>query len=404
MTTGSKLARATRDAFLPYALPLIGDEEIREVIDSMRSGWLTTGPKTKQFEADFARYVGAAHAIGVNSCTAGLQIALAALGVGSGDEVILPTLTFCSTANVVVQLGARPVLIDVDEDFHVTAQAIEAAITPRTKAVMPVHYAGEPCDVEAIYRVADRHGIAVVEDAAHAAGSAYCGCRIGSDALLAAPTGLCRVAAFSFYATKNMTTGEGGMIVTSDGQLAERMRVLSLHGMSRDAWNRYGKSGSWKYDVVAPGYKANMTDIDASIGIHQLRRLDEFISTRRKYAARFQESFASLPELQIPNEHMERQSTFHLYVIRLRLERLRIDRAEFITELREHNVGSSVHFIPVHLHRYYQERFSYGRGMLPVAERIYDEIISLPLYPAMNDTDVSDVIHAVEKIVIANRK
>ena len=402
MATGVRLTRAVRQTFLPFALPLIGEDEIREVVDSLRSGWLTTGPKTKRFEADVANYVGASHAIAVNSCTAGLQIALAALGVGFNDEVIVPTLTFCSAANVVVQLGATPVLVDVGEDFHVTARTIEAAITSRTKAIMPMHYAGEACDLDAIYEVAARHGVAVVEDAAHAIGSNYRGLRIGSDNLPAAHLGLRCVTVFSFYATKNMTTGEGGMIVTSDGDLADQMRTLSLHGMSRDAWKRYGKSGSWEYEVLAPGYKANMTDIQASLGIHQLRRLDNFIGTRREFADCYAKAFAKLPELRIPNQRSD--STYHLYVIRLNLNRLSINRAQFIAELKDHNIGSSVHFIPVHLHRYYQEHFGYERGIMPVAEELSDQIVSLPLCPAMSITDVSDVISSVEQVVAANRK
>lgn len=403
MAITATISPRTRKEFLPYALPLIGEEEIREVVDCLRSGWLTTGAKAKRFEVDVASYVGASHAVAVNSCTAGLKIALLALGVRPDDEVILPTLTFCSAANVIVQIGARPVLVDVGEDFQVTAQTIEAAITSRTMAIMPMHYGGEACDLKPIYEVADRHGLAVVEDAAHAIGSTYHDKKIGSNSLLAAPSGGNRVAVFSFYATKNMTTGEGGMIVTSNADLAERMRILSLHGMSRDAWNRYGKSGSWDYEVVVPGFKANMTDIQASIGIHQLRRLDEFITRRRNYSNIYQEAFANRPELETPEVHANRPSTFHLYVIRLNLGQMRINRAQFIAELKEHNIGSGVHFRPVHLHQYYRERFGYRPGMMPVAEEIFDRMVSLPLYPAMNEADVQDVIRAVEHIIGTNR-
>lgn len=398
-----------RDSFLPFSLPTIGEEEIAEVTDSLRSGWITTGPKTRRFEEEFREYIGAKHAIAVNSCTAGLHIALAALGIGSGDEVIVPTLTFCSTANVVVHLGARPVLVDVGEDFNVTPEAIERAITPRTKAIIPVHYGGQPCDLEAIYTIAARNNLAVVEDAAHAVGATYHGFKIGSDALPLSLLGregqrLRIVTAFSFYATKNMTTGEGGMITTADDELAERMRLLSLHGMSRDAWKRYTSTGSWYYEVLLPGYKYNMTDIQAALGIHQLRKLDDFIAIRQRYARMYDEGFADLPEVERPIIHPDRTHTYHLYVIRLNLERLTINRAQFIEELKALNIGTSVHFIPVHLHPFYRETFGYRLGACPVAERIYERIISLPLFPRMTEDDVRDVIHAVKDVVSRHRK
>ncbi len=389
--------RRKRNEFLPFSLPSIGEEEIAEVVDSLRSGWLTTGPKVKRFEEDFARYIGARHAIAVNSCTAGLHIALAALGVGPGDEVIVPTFTFCSTANVVVHLGARPVLVDVGEDLNVTPEAIEAAITPRTKAIVPVHYAGQPCDLAAIYRIASHHGLPVVEDAAHAAGASYEGAKIGSDAMAAGAPRV--VTAFSFYATKNMTTGEGGMVTTADDALAERMRLLSLHGMSRDAWKRYTSAGSWYYEVVAAGYKYNMTDTQAALGIHQLRRLDGFIATRRRYAQIYDEALAGLPEVETPIVRPGRSHIYHLYPVRLALERLTIDRAQFIDELKALNIGCSVHFIPVHLHPFYHDAFGYRRGDLPAAESIYERILSLPLFPKMTEQDVWDVAGAVSDVI-----
>lgn len=393
-----------RERFLPYALPSIGEEEIAEVVDSLRSGWVTTGPKVKRFERDFTEYIGAAHALAVNSCTAGLHIALTALGIGPGDEVIVPTLTFCSSANVVVHLGARPVLVDVGEDFNVTPEAIEAAISPRTKAIVPVHFGGQPCDLEAVYALAGRHQLAVVEDAAHAVGCAYRGDKLGSDALLAQMSGSRHAVVFSFYATKNMTTGEGGMITTTDDELAERMRLLSLHGMSRDAWKRYTSSGSWYYEVVAPGYKDNMTDIQAALGIHQLRRLDTFIRIRQRYARLYDAGFAGMAELDTPIAATDRSHIYHLYVIRLDLDRLTIDRAQFIDALKDFNIGTSVHFIPVHLHPYYRNQFGYKRGDLPNAESIYDRIVSLPLYPEMSEHDVQDVIWAVREVVAQHRR
>ena len=408
MCTESDVRTTIRTSFLPYALPSIGEEEIAEVVDSLRSGWITTGPKVKRFESDFAEYVGTEHAIAVNSCTAGLHIALTALGIGRGDEVIVPTLTFCSTANVVVHLGARPVLVDVGDDFNITPEAIEAAITSRTKAILPVHYSGQPCDLAAIYEIAARYDLAVVEDAAHAVAATYHDCKIGSDALchslLGKKQGMPVVTVFSFYATKNMTTGEGGMITTADSELAKRMRLLVLHGMSHDAWRRYTNAGSWYYEVVVPGYKDNMTDIQAALGIHQLRRLDSFVQVRQHYARLYNETFADLEEMDTPMVHSDRSHVYHLYVIRLRLEQLRIDRAQFIEALREHNVGTSVHFIPVHLHPFYRRHFGYQRGDLPRAEKIYDRIISLPLYPRMTKADLEDVIHTVRHVVSMNRR
>jgi dTDP-4-amino-4,6-dideoxygalactose transaminase len=395
---------ALREKFLPYALPSIGEEEIAEVVDSLRSGWVTTGPKVKRFESEFAEYIGASHAIAVSSCTAGLHIALTALGIGPGDEVIVPTLTFCSTANVVVHLGARPVLVEVGEDFNVTPEAIEAAVTPRTKAIMPVHYSGQAADMDAIYEIAARRGLAVVEDGAHAVGATYHGAKIGSSRLLQSLTNGSPVRSavvFSFYATKNMTTGEGGMIVTGDDALADRMRLLTLHGMSRDAWKRYSSAGSWYYEITAAGYKGNMTDIQASLGIHQLRRLDGFIETRRRYARIYDQAFATMPEIETPIVHTDRTHIYHLYVIRLNPGRLTIDRARFIEELKARNIGASVHFIPVHLHPFYRQRFGCRAGDLPQAESLYERIISLPLYPAMTDSDVQDVVAAVDETVRA---
>ena len=395
---------AGRKVFLPYALPSIGEEEIAEVVDTLRSGWVTTGPKAKRFESDFAVYTNATNALAVNSCTAGLHTALAAFGVGPGDEVILPTFTFCAAANVVTHLGARPVLVDVGADFQIDINATAEAVTPRTRAIMPVHYAGQACDLDAIYDLAVRHDLAVVEDAAHAIGTTYHEQKIGSDSLSSAYPGLRRTTAFSFYANKNMTTGEGGMITTASNELAARMRVLTLHGMSKDAWNRYSASGSWSYEVVAAGYKNNMTDIAAAIGIHQLRKLDGFINIRQRYARMYNEAFAGLEEIQSPLTHADRNHVYHLYALRLNLECLRIDRAAFINKLKGLNVGASVHFIPVHLHPFYRDQFGYKHADLPRSEAIFESVLSLPLYPRMSEHDVKDVIDAVHHIVETNRR
>ena len=285
MSTLSSTAPWARKSFLPYALPSIGEEEIAEVVDSLRSGWITMGPKVKRFESDFAEYIGTTQAIAVNSCTAGLQIALHALGIGAGDEVIVPTTTFCATANVVVQLGAKPVLVDVGDDLNIDVASARAAVTARTKAIMPVHYGGQACDLAELYSLAAERGLAVVEDAAHAVGSEYAGRKIGATFDDAFPRPPGRATVFSFYATKNLATGEGGMITVDDEALANRCRRLALHGMSRDAWQRYTSEGSWYYEVLEPGYKQNMSDVQAALGIHQLRRLDGFIERRQRYAA-----------------------------------------------------------------------------------------------------------------------
>lgn len=378
-----------RTEFLPYCLPWIGEEEIAEVVDSLRNGWLTTGPKVQRFEKDFAEYVGARHAIAVNSCTAALHVSLAALGIGPGDEVIVPTLTFCATANVALQLGAKPVLVDVDENFLMDPEVAEKAITPRTRAILPVHYGGQACDMDRLLDLGRRHGIAVVEDAAHAAGSEYRGRKIGSHG-----DAVC----FSFYATKNLTTGEGGMIATAHEALAAHMRRLALHGMSHDAWKRYTKAGSWYYEVVEAGFKYNMSDLQAAIGIHQLRRLDDFTKARRAIAGRYKEAFAELPELILPPELPDRLHVFHLYPVRLRSS-AGIRREAFIEELKRRNIGTSVHFIPLHRHPLYRDASISPKRRFPIAERIYEGLVSLPLYPKMSGQDIEDVISAVTDVL-----
>lgn len=334
-----------RDTFLPFSQPTIGQEEIDEVADTLRSSWITTGPKTKGFEARFAEYVGApgGECLMLSSCTAGLHLALAALGVGPGDEVIVPSLTFAATANVVVHLGATPVLVDIEpETMCVDPERVEEAITPATKVVMPVHYAGHPAALDTLDALAARHGLALVEDAAHAVPSRYRDTMIGSRQTLAA---------FSFYPTKNLTTGEGGAL-TGDAELVEKARTLALHGMSRDAWKRFGRGGSWDYDVLAAGFKCNMTDIQAALGLHQLRKLDGFHARRREIAQRYTAAFADAEALEPPREQPGMMSSWHIYVLRLRPALLRIGRDAFIEALRERNVGTSVHYRPLHMMSY----------------------------------------------------
>lgn len=401
-TQGTALARAGitsaprgREEWLPYHRPTIGDEEIAEVVDTLRSGWLTTGEKAQRFERDFAGLLGVPEALAVNSGTAALHLAMLVHGIGPGDEVIVPTYTFTASAEAVVYVGARPVLVDVDpETCNVRADDLVRAITPRTRAVVVVHIAGQPCDMDPIIEVAVAHGLAIVEDAAHALPASYHGRPVGT---------LGDAAAFSFYATKNVTTGEGGMLVAGDAAL-RRARVLACHAISRDAWKRYREEGSWYYEVVASGCKYNLTDIQASLGIHQLRRLGGFHATRRRYAAMYERGFARLDAVRTPREIEGTRHAWHLYLLRLVPEALSIGRDRFIEELRARRIGTSVHFIPLHLHPYYQETWGCRPGQCPAAEDAYRNTISLPLYPGMSPADVGDVIEAVHDVATAFRR
>jgi dTDP-4-amino-4,6-dideoxygalactose transaminase len=375
------------ESYLPYCRPTIDEAEIDEVVETLRSGWLTTGPRTHQFEADFAKATGAPHAIALNSGTAALHVALAAAGVGPGDEVITTPLTFCACANVIVQQGASPVLADIcEDDFNIDPAEVERRITPRTKAIMAVDFAGQPCRLHELRELADRHGLFLLEDAAHSAGASYRGRAVGS---------LADATAFSFYPTKNMTTGEGGMLTTPSEELAAEARVLALHGMSRDAWRRYQKDAAWAYDVVAPGFKYNMSDVQAALGLVQLRRLSEFNAARERLAARYALRLAGCDGVRLPSARSEVEHVWHLFVIRLNLDRIRLDRAAFIEGLAARGIGTSVHFIPIHHHSYYREGFAFSASDLPVTERIFPEILSLPLYPTMTEADVDRVAESV---------
>lgn len=382
-----------RRAFLPFALPLVGREEEQEVLDTLRSGWLTTGPKTKRFEALCAEYLGVRHAVATNSCTGALHVGLAALGVGPGDEVVTSPVTWPATANVVLHLGATPVFADVEPDtLNIDPTGVEAAITPRTKAIVPVHMAGQTCDMDALAAIARRHGLPILEDAAHAMGATHAGRKVGQ---------LGTAAAFSFYPTKNMTTAEGGLLATDDAALAERARVLSLHGISRDAWKRYSPDGALHWELVEPGFKYNMTDLQASLGLHQLRRLDAFRDTRAEYAARYDERFADLVALRPLAHRGFGTHAHHLYVVVLDLDALTITRDEFLLALREEGVGTGVHFTSLHLQPYYRDRRGMAPDALPVAADLSRRIASLPLYPRMTRQDVEDVVAAVRKVVLA---
>ncbi|HJW68547.1 MAG TPA: DegT/DnrJ/EryC1/StrS family aminotransferase [Candidatus Binatia bacterium] len=384
-------------AWLPYHRPSIGAEEIAEVVDTLRSGWVTTGPKTKRFEREFATLLGVPDALAVSSGTAALHLALRVLGVEAGDDVIVPAYTFTATAEAVTYLGARPVLADVDPvTCNLRGEDVERARTPRTRAVIPVHIAGLPCDMDPILDVARRRRLAVLEDAAHALPARDRGRWVGT---------LGDAAAFSFYATKNITTGEGGMLVVRDPEAAARARMLALHGISRDAWKRYTAAGHWRYEILASGYKYNLPDLAASLGLAQLRKLARFHARRRQLAARYDRGLAQLDAIATP-PHAARDGmhAWHLYMIRLRTAALRIDRDGFVEELRARNVGTSVHFIPLHLHPYYQQAWGYRPGQFPGAEAAWRQVVSLPLYPAMADDDVDDVLTAVADVVRRHRR
>ncbi len=381
--------------FLPFALPEIGEEEIAEVVDALRSGWVTTGPKTRRFEQDFAAFMGGGtaaeglHAIAVNSATAGLHLALEAVGIGPGDEVITTTHTFTATAEVVRYLGADVKLVDIDPaTLNIDPAAVEAAITPRTKAIVPVHYAGLAADMPALLAIARRHGLKVVEDAAHALPTT-CGGELvgtlGSDATV-----------FSFYANKTITTGEGGMLVTRDAALAKRARVMRLHGMNRDAFDRYtAKVPSWYYEVIAPGFKYNLTDIAAALGIHQLRRLPAFQQRREQLAALMDSALAGLPLVLPPRPSRSGDThAWHLYVVRL-ADGAGIERDRFIEHLYASGIGCSVHYIPLHLHPYWRERYGLDKAQFPHSQHAYERMVSLPLYTRMTDADVLRVAAAV---------
>ena len=384
--------RPLRETFLIFGAPAIGEDEIAEVVATLRSGWLGTGPRCQRFEREFAEYVGARRAIAVNSCTAAMHLAIVALGIGPGDEVIVPAMTFPATANVVEHAGARPIFVDcAPSSFLLDPAEVARRITKRTRAIMPVHFGGLPCDLAALASLARDRGITVIEDAAHAVGTKYQGRLIG---------GTGGLVCFSFYVTKNLTTGEGGMITLDDDGLADRLRVLSLHGLDADAWKRYVTPDQQHYEVVAPGFKYNLTDLAAALGLHQLRRLEAMTELRTKYAQIYLREFADLEAIELPEAgDPANRHAWHLFSIRLRLERLRIDRDQFRRALAEENIGSGIHFRPVPVHRYYREKYGFRPGDFPWAETIGERVVSLPLSAALTEQDVADVIAAVRRII-----
>ena len=380
-----------RDTFLPYATQWIGEEEKKEILSVLDSGWLTTGPKVKQFEEDFARYVGAKYAIALNSGTAALHCCVGALDIGPGDEVITTPFTFLATANVIVYLGATPVLVDIDPiTCNLDPLEIRRKITPRTKAIIPVHYGGQPCNMDEISKIAKEFNLAIIEDAAHALSAEYKRKRIGT---------LSDMTIFSFHPVKNITTAEGGMITTNDERLAKLCIMHRTHGITKEAMERYGKNADWGYDMQRLGHRYNMTEFQAALGVAQLKKLERFQKRREEIVAQYNAAFADLP-LILPQVSHDVKNAWHLYYIRLRPELLRVDRNNIIKALKAENLGVNVHYIPIHLHSYYQKNYGFKKGDFPLSEEVYDNIITLPLFPKMSEKDVQDVIDAVRKVVL----
>ncbi|MFX0194487.1 MAG: DegT/DnrJ/EryC1/StrS family aminotransferase [Candidatus Hodarchaeota archaeon] len=370
----------------------MGEEEIHEVVDTIRSGWIGTGPKVQRFEQEFAAYVGAKYAISVNSCTAGLFLSLVALGIGPGDEVITTPLTFAATVNVIEHVGARPVLVDIEPNtLNISPGLVEEAVTTRTKAIIPVHFGGLACDLDALEGIAMQHELAIIEDAAHAVGTRYNGIMAGAFGILAA---------FSFYANKNLTTAEGGMVTTDDPKLAEMIRLLRLHGLSGDAWKRFANRRLMKCDILLPGYKCNMPDLMASIGIHQLSKQEQFLEIRQRYAHIYDQAFVDLPvRLQPrPRDLKRNRHSLHLYVLILEASRWRVHRDKVIDSLLMENIGAAIHYRAIHMHPYYREKYGYQAEDYPHACEVGENILSLPLTPGMSEDDVAMVVAAVRKV------
>jgi len=382
--------------FLLFHKPFISEDEVDEIVDTVRSGWLSMGPKTIRFEQEFNKYIGAKRSVAVSSWTAAGHLTLEAFGIEKDDEVILPTMTFPATAEIVCYFGAKPVIVDVDEDtLNISLEEIEKSITPKTKAIIPVHYGGQPCDMDEILELAKKYNLRVLEDAAHSLPAYYKGKKIGT---------LSDVTCFSFYATKTLSTGEGGMICTNNEEIAERTAIMRLHGINRDAWKRYSESGSWYYEVVAPGYKYNFTDLQASLGLPQLKKVEVMWEWRKKIAARYTEAFKDFDLITLHTIKPDRESSWHLYPVKLNLEMLTKNRAQLIDELKKHNIGIGVHFMPVHQHLYYQKTFNLDDKDFPVSSATFPRLMSLPIYPGMTDESIEKVISVVTDVLNKFRK
>lgn len=383
-----------RPTLLPYGHQSIDDGDVRAVIDVLRSDWLTTGPKVGEFEEAFAAWVGVKYAVAVSSGTAALHAAAFACGLAPGDEAITTPLTFAASANCVLYQGARPIFTDVRPDtLNLDPERVREAVTPRTKALIPVDYTGEPAELDELNAIAERHGLAVIEDAAHSLGAKYRGRPVGT---------LATMTVFSMHPVKHITTCEGGVVTTNDASLAQRLRIFRNHGITTDARERHEK-GNWAYDLVALGYNYRLSDLQCALGISQLGKLDVWLERRRRIAARYNEAFASTPEIETPVVRSVSDAAWHLYVIKLNLDKLRAGRAEIFKALRAENIGVNVHYIPVPWHPLYQQ-LGYAKGQWPVAEQAYERLISLPMFSAMTDVDVEDVVEAVNKVIAAYRK
>jgi UDP-4-amino-4-deoxy-L-arabinose-oxoglutarate aminotransferase len=376
---------------LPLSRPSLGEEEIGEVLDVIRSGWITSGPRVKRFEEEFSRYVGARHAVAVNSCTAALHVALLAHGMGRGDEVITSSMTWSATVNMIEVAGAKPVFADVDrKTLQITPESVAAAVTERTRAILPVHFAGQACDLDGLAAIATPRGLTMIQDAAHAVGTEFRGKRIGSDGV---------TACFSFHPIKNITTGEGGMITTGSDELAEKFRLLRFHGVNRDAWSRYGNVDSPRYETVTPGWKYGLTDLQAALGIHQLAKLDSFIERRTRLAELYHAQLAGIDGVKpLGRATGTNRHAWHLFVVTIEADRFGCDRDRFMQLMARQGVGTGLHFTAVHLHGYYRSRYGYGPGDLPNTEWASDRVVSLPLFPGMNDADVSRVCEAIRAV------
>ncbi len=382
--------------FLLFHKPYLSDEEIDEISDTLRSGWLSMGPKTLLFEEKFNDYIGAKRSIAVNSWTAAGHLTLEAFNIKAGDEVIVPSMTFPATAEIVCYFGAKPVVVDVDEDtLNISLDAVEKAITPKTKAIIPVHYGGQPCDMDEIHDIAKKHNLKVLEDAAHSLPATYKGKMIGT---------LSDATCFSFYATKTLSTGEGGMICTNDEDIADRCGIMRLHGINRDSWKRYSESGSWYYEVVAPGYKYNFTDLQASLGLPQLKKVDAMWQARKHIAARYTEGLKDNEFIRLHTMKPDRESSWHLFPIRVWNEKLKINRTQLVEEFRKMGVGVGVHFMPIHQHLYYKEALNLDDKDFPVATDAFNRLISLPIYPGMKEEDIDRVIDTLNSLVDKYKK
>jgi len=382
--------------FLHFAQPLFGEEEKKEIIEALDSGWVTLGPRTKQFEEDCASYLGSKFAVALTSCTAGLHLSLLAAGIGEGDEVITTIFTFAATSNTIIHVGANPVFVDITiNTFNIDPDKIEEKITKKTKAIMVMHYGGQPANMSKILKIARKHGLVVIEDAATAIGAEYKGKKVGV---------LGDLTSFSFHPIKNISTGDGGLVTTNNKKYAAALSYLRLHGMSKDAWKRHSASGSWKYDIVAPGYKYNMTDIAAALGIHQLKKLDTFIKVREEYAQIYNHELSEIPEIKIPYVDADVKHARNLYTILIDTQKLTISRNDIVEELKKVQIGANVYYIPLYEMSYYKKRFNLAKSDFPVIAKLYPEMLTLPLYPKMTKDDVHYVISSLKNIIEKSQK